>query len=193
MSSLLEAPVTTGEIAVGTRKDRRVVETQEIRVRSTHRRRQVLTRGGVLVGFVLAMVVYPVFGTITPYADAAQALPGVVKGQSPTTAMAILGDGPQLASSDLPLPSIDGNAEAKLVSSSDIVATPIPGCNSNAKIVGTNGKLSASSLCGLWQKGMSMQPDAANAITAMNEYYHSAFGRNICLDDSYRSLGDQPR
>ncbi len=70
------------------------------------------------------MVVYPVFGTITPYADAAQALPGVVKGQSPTTAMAILGGGPQLVSSDLPLPAIDGNAEAMLVSESDIIATP---------------------------------------------------------------------
>ncbi len=25
----------------------------------------------------------------------------------------------------------------------------------------------------------------------MNEYYHSVFGRNMCLDDSYRSLGEQ--
>ena len=116
MSSLIEAPVTSGEIAVGYRKERRVVETQEIRIRSTHRRRKVLTRVGVLAGFVLAMVVYPVFGTITPYADAAESLPGVVKGQSPTTAMALLGGGPQLLSSDLPLPALDPNATMILAS-----------------------------------------------------------------------------
>src|SRR6187431_1449772 len=105
MSSLLEAPTTSGEIALGTRKNLRINRTTEIRIRSTHRRRKVMTRGGVLAGFVLAMVVYPVFGTITPYADAAEAIPGVVKGESPTTAAALLGSGPQLVSSDLPLPS----------------------------------------------------------------------------------------
>lgn len=191
MSSLLEAPVTSGEIAVGTRKVRRAVETQEIRIRSTHRRRQVLTRGGVLAGFVLAMVVYPVFGTIAPYADAAESLPGVIKGEAPTTAMAILGGGPQLVSSDLPLPSVDGSAMAMTAADSEALSSPIPDCDASTKVKGTNGRLSANSLCGLWQKGDSLQPEAAIAITAMNDYYRAVFGHNICLDDSYRSLGDQ--
>src|SRR6188768_3254841 len=153
MSSLLEAPVTTGEIAVGTRKERRVVQTQEIRIRGTHRRRQVMTRTGVLVGFILAMVVYPVFGTIAPYADAAESLPGVVKGQAPTTAMALLGGGPQLLYSDLPAPALSANGEVILASNEEAIASPIPHCNEYAKIKGTNGRLSASSLCPLWQKG----------------------------------------
>ncbi len=191
MSSLLEAPVTTGEIAVGTRKERRIVETQEIRIRGTHRRRQVLTRGGVLAGFVLAMVVYPVFGTITPYADAAESLPGVVKGHSPTTAMALLGVGPGLLSSDLPLPEIDGNASAMVASSSDLISTSIPHCDAAAKMKGTNGRLSASSLCPLWQRGEQLQSEAATALTGMNTVYRSVFGHNICLDDSYRSLARQ--
>ena len=191
MSSLVEAPVTSGEIAVGYRKERRTVETQEIRIRSTHRRRKVLTRAGVLVGFALAMVVYPVFGTIAPYADAAESLPGVVKGQSPTTAMALLGGGPQLLSSDLPVPALDPNATMILASDVENVATPFTTCDLTAAIEGTNGRLSASSLCGLWQSGESLQPVAADALTAMNTFYASVFGHNLCLDDSYRSLSDQ--
>jgi len=190
MSSLVEAPVTSGEIAVGTRKERRIVETQEIRIRSTHRRRKVLTRVGVLVGFGLAMVVYPVFGTISPYADAAETLPGVVKGESPSTAMALLGGGPQLKSSDLPLPEIDGTT-ATLASNAEAVSSPLPDCDPNTKVKGTNGRLTAGSMCGLWQKGESLQPAAAIAFTAMNANYHAVFGHNICLDDSYRSLSDQ--
>ena len=191
MSSLVEAPVTSGEIALGYRKERRIVETQEIRIRSTHRRRKVITRAGVLAGFVLAMVVYPVFGTITPYADAAESLPGVVKGQSPTTAMALLGGGPQLLSSDLPLPTIDPNATLILASDVENVTTPLPHCDATVKIKGTNGRLSQSSLCPLWAKGEYLQPDAAVTLTAMNELYRTVFGRNMCLDDSYRTLSEQ--
>jgi len=191
MSSLVEAPVTSGEIAVGTRKERRVVETQEIRVRSTHRRRKVLTRGGVLVGFALAMIIYPVFGTIAPYADAAETLPGLVKGQSPTTAAALLGGGPQLLSSDLPLPVVDAESQVTLASNTEIIDAPLPNCNAAVKVKGTNGRIPASSRCALPQKGESLQPEAALAWSAMNQGYKTRFGRNICLDDSYRSLSEQ--
>jgi len=192
MSSLVEAPVTSGEIAVGTRKERRIVETQEIRIRSTHRRRKVLTRVGVLVGFGLAMVVYPVFGTISPYADAAQSLPGLVKGESPSTAMALLGGGPQLKSSDLPLPEIDG-ATATLASHAEAVASPLPDCNPNTKAKGTNGRLQTSALCSLWQSGELLQPEPAIALSAMNDTFHTVFGRDMCLASSYRTLAEQYR
>jgi len=191
MSSLIEAPVTSGEIALGTRKTRRIEETQEIRIRSTHRRRKVLTRGGVLAGFVLAMVVYPVFGTITPYADAAESLPGLVKGQSPTTAAALLGAGPQLLSSDLPSPPIDAQSAVTLVSAENVFTTPLRNCDLGTKVKGTNGRLTQSSLCGLWQRGESLQPEAAIALNQLNKTYKAVFGRNICLDDSYRTLDEQ--
>ncbi|MCR6712771.1 MAG: M15 family metallopeptidase [Demequina sp.] len=191
MSSLVEAPVTSGEIAVGTRRERRVVETQEIRVRSTHRRRKVLTRSGVLVGFALAMVIYPVYGTIAPYADAAETLPGVVKGQSPTTAAALLGGGPQLLSADLPLPSVDELSQATIAANIDVLNVPGTTCNETAPIKGSNGRLAKSSLCALPEKGESLQAEAAGAFIAMNQAYKTVFGRNICLDDSYRSLANQ--
>ena len=170
---------------------KRIYETTEIRIRGTHRRRKVLTRGGVLVGFALAMIVYPVFGTISPYAEAAESLPGIVKGQSPTTAAALLGGGPQLLSSDLPTPEIDGTSVVTLVSNADLFSTPLPDCRSDTKVKGTNGRLSSSSLCSLWAKGESLQPEAAVALSAMNDNYRSVFNRNICLDDSYRSLSEQ--
>jgi D-alanyl-D-alanine carboxypeptidase len=191
MSSLLEAPVTSGEIALGTRKTRRIVETQEIRIRSTHRRRKVLTRGGVLAGFVLAMVVYPVYGTIAPYADASETLPGLVDGEAPTTAAALLGGGPELLSSDLPLPAINEMSTAELMSNEEVFATALPDCSLDAPIKGTNGRLSQSSLCTLWQRGEQLQPEAALALSEMNKNYKAVFGRNLCLDDSYRSLSDQ--
>lgn len=190
MSSLLEAPAISGEIALGTRKTLRINRTTEIRIRSTHRRRKVLTRGGVLAGFILAMVVYPVFGTITPYADAAESLPGVVKGQSPTTAAALLGGGPQLLSSDLPLPD-DEALQPYLMSNPDDVATVIEDCDPSQPIVGANGRLSGDSLCPLWSGGQSLAAEAAAAATAMNENFRMVFGRNICIEDSYRSLQDQ--
>lgn len=192
MSSLLEAPAISGEIALGTRKTLRLHRTTEIRIRSTHRRRKVLTRTGVLAGFVLAMVVYPVFGTISTYADAAEAIPGVVKGQSPTTAAALLGGGPQLLSSDLPLPS-DTELQSYMVSNPEDVVTVIANCDSTAPIVGANGRLADSSLCPLWARGESLAAEAATSLTAMNENFKMVFGRNICLEDTYRTLSEQYR
>jgi len=191
MSSLLEAPAISGEIALGTRKNLRINRTTEIRIRSTHRRRKVMTRGGVLAGFVLAMVVYPVFGTITPYADAAEAIPGVVKGESPTTAAALLGSGPQLVSSDLPLPAGNEQYQSYLMSNPDDVAAVIADCDPTAPIVGANGRLDSASLCPLWAKGQFASAEAASALTVMNADFRMVFGRDICLSDSYRSLEDQ--
>lgn len=178
----------TGHVS---RKDARIERTQEHQVRTTHRRRKVLTRTGVLAGFVLAMVVYPVMGTITPYGNAAQALPDVVAGAAPSTARAILGGGPQLLSSDLPLPSIDDQASAILTSFEVPASTPLPNCISSAVSTGSNGRLAPSSLCDLWSPGEKLRADAAVALAALNEHYKSEFGHDLCLSDSYRSLSNQ--
>lgn len=173
------------------RKEARIERTQEHQVRTTHRRRKVLTRTGVLAGFVLAMVVYPVMGTITPYGNAAEALPDVVAGAAPSTARAILGGGPQLLPSDLPLPSIDEQASASLTSFEVTSGTALPDCVSSSKSSGSNGQLALSELCDLWVPGEQLRADAAVALAALNEHYKSEFGRDICLSDSYRSLSRQ--
>ncbi len=174
------------------RKQRRIEQTQEIQIRTTHRRRKLITRAGVLMGFVAAMVVYPVMGTIAPYANASEYIPGVVEGQAPTTATAILGAGPQFESSDLPLPSIDDRAGAILTSNELPVASNLlPDCDPEYSGTFSNGRLASSQLCDLWVPGEKMRPDAALALAALNEQFRTEFGRSLCIADSYRSISAQ--
>lgn len=190
MRTFAGANSATADVPVVSRKRKRIEQTQEIQVRTAHRRRKALTRSGVLIGFVLAMVVYPIVGTIGPYSDAASALPGVVKGQAPTTALALLGGGPALLSSDLPLPSIDAEARAIVTSSEIIGGTPLPNCDPTTPVTGSNGQLSAKSLCRLWD-GLLLEPEAAIAFTALNDHFKTVFGRDMCLDQTYRTLAEQ--
>lgn len=171
------------------RRERRIEQTQEIQVRQTHRRRKVLTRGGVLAGFLLAMVVYPVMGTLTPYADAVESVPGVVAGQSPSTARALLGGGPQLVESALILPEID--ASSVIATSIEIdVSQHLPGCDPSVGWEGQNGRLTAASLCDIGN-GEKLRNDAAVAFAEMNYRFKEDFGRDICLTDTYRTLSGQ--
>lgn len=171
------------------RRERRIEQTQEIQVRQTHRRRKVLTRGGVLTGFLLAMVVYPVMGTLTPYADAVESVPGVVAGESPSTARALLGGGPQLVESTLMLPEID--ASAVIATSIEIdVSQHLPGCDPSVGWEGYNGRLTADSLCSIGN-GEKLRNDAAVAFAEMNHRFKEDFGRDICLTDTYRTLSGQ--
>lgn len=174
------------------RKEVRIERTQEIQVRTTHLRRKIVTRFGVLVGFVAAMVVYPVLGTIAPYANAAESLPGVVKGQAPTTAVAILGAGPQFESSELPLPSVD-SASGVILTSADVpvASNLLPDCDPEYNASMSNGRLGGDQLCDLWVAGEQMRPDAALALAAMNEQFKTEFGTNICIADTYRSISAQ--
>lgn len=174
-----------------TRRATRIQQTEEHQVRTTHRRRMVLTRTGVLVGFVLAMVVYPVVGTIAPYANSAEALPDVVAGDAPSTAAAILGGGPQLLSSDLPLPSVDAQASASITSFEVPAGVTLADCTGSSNSSGANGRLASADLCDLWVSGESLRGDAAVSLSALNEHYKSEFGHDLCLSDSYRTLAAQ--
>jgi len=174
-----------------TRKAARIQTTQEHQVRSTHRRRKYLTRAGVLAGFVVAMVVYPVMGTITPFANSAEAVPGVVLGEAPSTARAILGGGPKLLSSDLPLPSVDDQALAIVTSLEIPAGTSLEDCSGSSNASGSNGRLAAVDLCDLWEPGEKLRGDAAIALAAMSDHFESEFGVELCLSDSYRSLSQQ--
>ncbi|MFW2513153.1 M15 family metallopeptidase [Demequina sp. SO4-13] len=171
------------------RRERRILHTQEIQVRQTHRRRKFLTRSGVLAGFLLAMVVYPVMGTLTPYAGAVESVPGAVAGENPSTARALLGGGPQLVESELPLPEAD--ASSVLATAFEIdVSQHLPGCDPIDGWEGYNGRLTADSLCDVGQ-GEQLRNDAAVAFAELNNRFSQEFGRDICLIDGYRTLSSQ--
>jgi hypothetical protein len=173
------------------RRLKRLAETHEIQIRSLHQRRRFLTRGGVLVGFALAMVVYPIVGTLTPYAGAAQLVPGVQSAQeNPSSVYALFGQGPQLVASELPLPDPDAQSQAIAELVNYDVSSYLPGCDSSEKPTGGNGELSTNALCDIGG-GNLLRADAAVAFAELNHLFELRFGRPICVDNSYRSLGEQ--
>lgn len=172
------------------RRLRRLRETQELKIRSTHRRRTTLTRGGVVGAFALAMLVYPIAGTVLPYAAAVEELPGVVVGESPSTAHAILGRGPQLVQSSLDAPTIEDVASAIAVSDRYTVSQYLPECDTSTIVDAPNGQLPASELCQI-PGGADLRADAAVAFAEMNAAFKGKFGRDICVGEGYRSLSKQ--
>lgn len=176
------------------RKDLRGVHSAEVRTRSRERRRRLLTRGGVLAGFAIAMVVYPVVGTIAPYASAEtveQVAPATSDGTL-TAATAILGAGPTFESSDLPLPTVD-EAAAAVLTLNDLpeITSILPDCDPDFDTNVSNGRLASDQLCELWVAGEQLRPDAALAFAYLNEEFKAEFGTSICIADTYRSISEQ--
>lgn len=54
-----------------------------------------------------------------------------------------------------------------------------------------NGSIATSEMCELPQSGETLHPDAAEAWWRLNRSYRQEFGSDVCLTDSYRSLGEQ--
>lgn len=187
---IAEAPPETGSIGPS-RKIKRLTETREIRIRTTHRRRKYVARGGVLAGFGIAMVIYPLMGTVVEYHNSVAAVPGVVLGETPTTGRALLGDGPTLIPTIMEVPSADDEAKAIAASNPHyILSNALPNCVIPASFEGVNGQLAEDQLCTLWG-AFRLRADAAVAFAAMNEQFSAKYGRNICIQEGYRSYADQ--
>jgi len=170
------------------RRIRRLEETQEIQIRTVRRRRKVLTRGGVLAGFGVAMVLYPVMGTIAPTSGANAGAVAVV---GSTSAHVILATESSLIPSDLPLPSVDDAAKSIVLSNDLNVSARLDNCTGSDQVIGSNGRLSMSTLCELWVPGEFLRGDAALAAAEMNASFRAEFDVDICIDDSYRTLDGQ--
>jgi hypothetical protein len=70
----------------------------------------------------------------------------------------------------------------------------LPGCDGIARITtAANGQLPDSVLCTLWTPKHRLRADAAVALAKLNIAYQQHFGNEICLTDSYRTLGEQVR
>jgi zinc D-Ala-D-Ala carboxypeptidase len=54
-----------------------------------------------------------------------------------------------------------------------------------------NGLIPSRYLCRLPQKGASLRADAARTFYRLNIAYKKRFGRDMCIRDAYRSLGEQ--
>jgi len=180
-------------IADGHRRMVRVSRTKELALRARRRRLASMVRFGVLTMFALAMVVYPMFGTLSPAANAAERVPGVTLGVVPTTLEVALGRAPGLTEAILPPPSLDATAKYLATSSQYVVSEYLPDCDGSTEWEGTNGNLTEDSLCYLWDGVHRVRSDAAVALARLNHAFKLRFGRNLCIISSYRSIGDQYR
>ncbi|NYI42209.1 M15 family metallopeptidase [Demequina lutea] len=187
-------PVAATRRFAASRRIKRLTETREIRVRTTHKRRKFVARGGVLAGFGLAMVVYPIMGNVVEYhRNAAEAVPGVVLGQNPTTGRALLGDGPVLIPTVLALPTIDEKSKlAAMADTAYIGSSLLPNCALPVSFDGeVNGELGLDQLCLLPDGKNYLRADAAQNFAQMNAQFKAAFGRDICLLQGYRTYAQQ--
>ncbi|MBC7297615.1 MAG: D-alanyl-D-alanine carboxypeptidase family protein [Demequina sp.] len=190
---IAKAPSSRGSTQFS-RRIRRLTETHEIRIRTTHRRRKVLARGGVLAGFGLAMVVYPIMGNVVEYHSGVETVPGVVLGQTPTTGHALLGEGPSLVPTVIALPSIADQTQALAVASEKYsTSNRLPDCKMPSAFTGENGQLSTDQLCKLWGADNYLRADAALALAELNAQFKAKFGRDLCIQQGYRSYADQVR
>lgn len=190
---IAKAPSSRGSTHFS-RRVRRLTETHEIRIRTTHRRRKVLARGGVLAGFGLAMVVYPIMGNVVEYHSAVENVPGVTVGETPTTGHALLGDGPTLLPTVIALPSVADQTQALAVASEKYsTSNRLPNCEMPAAFSGDNGKLPADQLCAIWGSNNYLRADAALALAELNAQFKAKFGRDLCIQEGYRSYADQVR
>lgn len=69
----------------------------------------------------------------------------------------------------------------------------LPGCDGQARASGSNGQIPQSDLCTLWDPQHSLRGDAAVALSELNRNFQAAFGRDLCITDSYRPLSVQRR
>ncbi len=192
----LAQPAAHSGMFRGTRRVKRLTHTREIRVRTTHRRRKFVARGGVLAGFGLAMVVYPIMGNVVEYTgNAAEAVPGVVLGQSPATGQALLGNGPSLIPTVLDLPTPDEQSTVYAIADTAYMAsTLLPNCVLPPNFDGEeNGKMPADHMCLLPDGENYLRADAAQNFAQLNEQFKNKFGRDMCIIEGYRSYGDQVR
>ena len=82
-------------------------------------------------------------------------------------------------------------ARPESAASRSLDRSPLPDCDVDAQVEGTNGGLADHSLCELWQPGEYLRPDAAMSLSALNEAFRASFGREMCLVASYRNLDTQ--
>ncbi len=94
-------------------------------------------------------------------------------------------------------PAISASVAAPAIPARDVAASrslerdPLPGCDPSVEVTSENGNLTGHELCDLWQAGESLRPDAAVALSALNEAFRAEFGRDVCLVSSYRTVSSQ--
>ena len=152
-----------------------------------------VARTAVLASLALATIVVPLGAGSSTFAstpvvtlaevpvapvDAKSTFDVLTSGRSADATSIIVADDSVLAERNLGIASRSNER--------DDVATCVP-----RSITSGNGLLTSAEWCARWTAGHSLQADAAVSFIALNDAFRVRFGTDMCLTDSYRTLGSQ--
>lgn len=150
-------------------------------------------RAGVLAALAAATIAFPLVDHGTdglPTVDAEAV--SVAELGYPTAYDVLAGEGAPTVPTSV-LAAVQGADRTSAMASRTFDRDPLPGCDGTARPASRNGEIPASDLCTLWVDGQQLRGDAAVALAELNFNFRAAFGRDLCLTDTYRSLADQRR
>ena len=152
----------------------------------------VAPRAGILLALVTATVVVPLTGGQDAPAVAAASLAGAQARDYPAAADVLATGGLEITPTSL-LAAVPGASRSADTVSRSLTRSPLPDCDGAEHLDGANGQIAATDLCTLWDPSQMLRGDAAMAISELNDSFSVTFGRDLCVTDSYRTLGEQRR
>ena len=146
-------------------------------------------RTAVLVALASATIAVPLADTVLSRTDpfAAAAPVGY------PSAVDVLSSAQLTSTPTSLLAAVRGASLVSDTSSRSFERDPLPGCDGEAREAGSNGQVPASDLCTLWDGRQMLRGDAAVALAELNQNFNAAFGRDMCITDTYRTLSEQRR
>lgn len=147
-----------------------------------------MPRAAVLLALAAVTIAVPVAQAASP--EGVASTPGIVA-DYPTSFEVLSGTVLQSTPTSL-LAAVPG-AQRVSDTSRSLDRETLPGCNGDSSSNFSNGLIPESEMCTLWDGTNMLRGDAAVALAELHENFKVAFGRNLCITDSYRSLGDQRR
>ncbi len=137
-----------------------------------------------------ATIAVPMLGIVAPTSASTPAV--VATADSVPTAEILSADPQWTTDTSLLAPDTTTPRAADAVSRS-LARDPLPDCRGVVDHTSGNGEIPASDLCLLWDGVHMLRGDAAVTLTELNQNFHAAFNRDLCLVDAYRTLAVQRR
>jgi hypothetical protein len=148
-----------------------------------------LPRVAVLVALAVATIGVPVVDAASPETAVADAT--TVAGHP--SALEVLSGSVLPSTPTSLLAGVPGVQRVSEAASRSLDRDPLPGCDGQPRVGASNGLIPASDLCTLWDGRNMLRGDAAVALAELHDVFKVAFGRDLCITGTYRSLGDQRR
>ena len=148
-------------------------------------------RTAVLVALAAATIVVPLADSATSQSPVA-AVAAVAVAAGPSTYEVLSSSSGQTTPTSL-LAAVPTDQRVADTVSRSFERNPLPDCDGKARKASANGQIPSADLCALWDSNQMLRGDAAVALSELNRNFRAAFGRDICITDSYRTLAEQRR